>query len=667
CLSGAAYAINLFRLDLFSSLDARNAQPVGFIVIKNNVVQRRLAERILWDRLANESPVYMGDLIRTAELSSATLHIEGLSLDMDENTLIRIQRARDGSGAFEIELSGGALGVSASAGSGSVMLNLMGRQVEAAPGTVLNAAAGDDGVVVQVSEGVALFIEEEQRREVSSGMMISIDAEGRERMEPAAVIISPRPNARYLKSRTEPLNITFAWNRINLDPEQRLRMEIAGDRNFSSVTQVIDNLNVAANVALNSGLWYWRLNYNDAVLSTGYFTITEATGPQLISPVANSLFRFQDDNPQLRFQWSVVEEASEYIVEVSDTPDFRNSRLTMRTAAVFLIDSSLGPGTWYWRVLPVFPSVYEGSAAFSQASFFRIEQDIAQEPIMVLPEPVIVEPEPVIVEPEPEPEPELEPEPQPEPVRVTQPPAPQPPVTQPPAPQPPAPVPVVISLLSPAAGASLEGLTALRQQTVFTWESNREATGTRFILSRNQNPLTGQPVRVINNPGRTIRLDGLEEGVYYWTVEARSPEGLISVAPARQLRVLAIPLLAAPGNLQPLTGYYIGIEQLRSQMSIVFSWSAVQGANAYIFTLYEQTASGRRQIISRAPENRTTWTLEDIGELEPGTYVWQVEAVNRGATNEIEQRGRIGENTFILDVPRPGPVHVEDTGVLYGN
>jgi hypothetical protein len=327
--------------------------------------------------------------------------------------------------------------------------------------------------------------------------------------------------------------------------------------------------------------------------------------------------------------------------------------------------------------MPVFPLIYEGSAAFSPTAFFHIEQleqGSTQELALVLPEPVIVDLEPVIVQPEPviaQPEPvTLQPVPepvvrQPIPEPVVRQPVPEPVVRQP-EPVPP-PVPVVIRLTTPAAGATLPGLTALRQQTVFTWDTDRQATGTHFILSRNQNPMTGQPVSTIYNPGQTVRLDRLEEGVYYWTVEVRSPEGLISVATPRQLRVLAIPLLSAPQNLRPSTGYYIGIEQLRTQRNIVFSWAAVQDANAYIFTLYQQTASGRQVIIDRPPENRTTWTLEDISVLKPGTFIWQIEAVNRGISGAIEQRGRAAENSFILDVPLPGPVRAEDPGILYGN
>jgi hypothetical protein len=636
CLSGAAFLVNLFRLDLFSTLDSMNERPVGTIIVKNNVVQRRMANRVLWDRLAVDSPAYMGDLIRTADISSATLHIDGSSLELGEKTLIRIQRSPNGDGLIQIDLDEGSLGLAA--GAGGLMLNLSGRQVELGPGTILSVSAEGEGVLVQVSKGAAIFIDEGgQRREIAEGTMVAMDADG-ERMEKAALAINPRQNTRYLKSGDEPLKINFAWNRINLDSGDTLRLEIAGDRNFNHIIQVIENLDAAAEAALDAGLWYWRLSSmaSNSIILTERFIVTEASVPALLSPVTDSLFRYQNDLPQLRFQWSEIEGASSYILEVSDTPDFIYPRLRVQTASVFFLDSSLGHGTWYWQVMPVFPSVYEGSAAFSPAAFFRIEQS-AVETALVLPEPlmvleiepvVVLEIEPVIVQPEP-------------------------------------PVPVELRLTSPAAGTSIAGLTALRQQTVFTWDSDRQATGTRFILSRNQNPLAGQPVRTIVNPGRTIRLDRLEPGVYYWTVEARSPEGLISVATPRQLRVLAIPLLSAPGNLRPAGAYRIGIEELKTQSSIAFSWSAVQGANAYIFSLYAETDNGRRQIIQRPPENRTSWTLENISTLGRGTFVWQVEAVNRGASGAIEQRGRTGENTFILDIPRPGPVNVIDPGVLY--
>ena len=539
CLVGAVIGINLFRNDLNRTIDAQNEKPIGTISIKNNNVQRRFMDRVLWDRLAIESPIYMDDIIRVAEQSTATLHINDTQINLNENTLIRIQPPKTEGGTLEIELAQGGMDLVASPGGSSITLNIGGRKVEVGPGTVLNAAASDDGsIMVQVSEGSAIFIEEDgEARELDAGTMIAFDAEGAEKLDPAAVVRLPRHNARYLKIGQDPLPVFFAWNRVNLDEYEPLRLEIAGNRNYTRDFEVIEAPGNEAQAALGAGLWYWRLLYEDAVLADGQITVADASGPELINPIKDRLISYQTDLPQLRFQWSEVANTTNYILEVSDTPDFENPVLRKQPATASFTDSSLGQGTWYWRVAAVFPSVYEGSASFSQTASFHIEQ--TYRPV----EPVW--PEPVVVEEPPQPEPE--------------------PVPQPPPPPPP-----------------------------FT----------------------------------------------------------------------------APLNRQPPTGYRIGVAELRTQRSIEFKWSAVQGANAYIFTLYQQNPGGRRQIVRVGPENRTAWTLENISTLERGTFVWQVEAVNMGQGGVIGRRGRTGENTFTLDVPIPAQPslrieQIDQTGIPY--
>jgi hypothetical protein len=122
-------------------------------------------------------------------------------------------------------------------------------------------------------------------------------------------------------------------------------------------------------------------------------------------------------------------------------------------------------------------------------------------------------------------------------------------------------------------------------------------------------------------------------------------------------------LLAAPLNLQPPEGHRIGIEQLKESNSIVFTWSATQGANAYIFTLYkasQDAIDGRQQIIRVPPVNRRNWTLENLETLGEGTFIWQVEAVNISSTGTIERQGRIAENSFVIDIPRSGMVEINE-------
>jgi hypothetical protein len=172
----------------------------------------------------------------------------------------------------------------------------------------------------------------------------------------------------------------------------------------------------------------------------------------------------------------------------------------------------------------------------------------------------------------------------------------------------------------------------------------------------------------IQNPGRTIRLDRLGEGVWYWNIEARTADGFtVSASSARQFQVLPIPLLPSPENIRPAAGKRYGLEELKSLRNIVFEWKTARGASAYIFTLYQQTENGRRQITGTNPVARTSYILDDLKVLDNGTFIWQVEAVNIGRNGTIEQRGRVVEYSFVMDFPHPEPVQIEDAGILYGN
>jgi hypothetical protein len=383
CISGVTLFINLFRLDLFKTLGNKDEKPIGILVVKHNIVQRRTADRVLWDRPMAESPVYNGDLIHTADLSAATLYIENSSIDLDENTIIRIQRSADDGDVIQIELNGGTLYIATGSGDENFVLNLAGFQVETGPDTVLNASAGSDGIVLKVSEGFAVFSNDDEKRVITSGTMLALDSKGAEITNPAVIVIHFRINAYYLKNGPEPHKINFTWDRVNMEAGEPLRLEIASDRNFVRIVRALENLDTSAEVALNAGLWYWRIIRKDEVLHSGHFTITEATGPQLLSPAMDTLFHFPNQMSRTRFQWTEIEGALSYILEVSETADFINPRLRKETASAFFVDSTLGPGTWYWRVMSVFPSIYEGSSAFSPAFFFRIVyeriDDVVQE------------------------------------------------------------------------------------------------------------------------------------------------------------------------------------------------------------------------------------------------------------------------------------------------
>ena len=109
-------------------------------------------------------------------------------------------------------------------------------------------------------------------------------------------------------------------------------------------------------------------------------------------------------------------------------------------------------------------------------------------------------------------------------------------------------------------------------------------------------------------------------------------------------------LLPFPRNLRPAAGTNFSLEELRSGGKIVFSWQAVQGANAYIFYLYRQTTESKQQLVRANIVYTPQYTIGNTGVRDKkGIFVWRVEAIYIGRSNRIERSGRQAESSFIVN------------------
>ena len=197
CLFIAVLFLDMFRNDLLQTLTLQNVEPIGTVVVRKNTVQRRLGDRVLWDRLAKESPVYIWDLIRVAETSSATLYIDDNSIDLNENTLIRIVPSLDDKGIM-IMLSEGTLSVSAGESSSTPLtLDIGGQVVRPEPRSVLSASVPQVGPVnYKVYESVTQYVRENPVVEI-----------------PRVELISPAVNSVFRYLDNTPV-LTFQWTAI---------------------------------------------------------------------------------------------------------------------------------------------------------------------------------------------------------------------------------------------------------------------------------------------------------------------------------------------------------------------------------------------------------------------------------------------------------------------
>jgi hypothetical protein len=110
----------------------------------------------------------------------------------------------------------------------------------------------------------------------------------------------------------------------------------------------------------------------------------------------------------------------------------------------------------------------------------------------------------------------------------------------------------------------------------------------------------------------------------------------------------------------------IDYDALQQSRTVVFNWNPVEGADAYRFTLFQETASGVRRPVVSSEGTEPSYTLEDLSLLDLGRFVWQVEALDRGTDGTVERRGVPEENSFVVNIPLPDVPRVQDPGVLYG-
>jgi hypothetical protein len=113
-----------------------------------------------------------------------------------------------------------------------------------------------------------------------------------------------------------------------------------------------------------------------------------------------------------------------------------------------------------------------------------------------------------------------------------------------------------------------------------------------------------------------------------------------------------MPLLPEAGGRLPQNGTAITAGEPGGEEPLIFSWDAVPGAGAYLFTLRREDG---KEAVQAGPQAETDYVLGDLSVLGHGAFTWQVEAVYMEG-GRIIRRGKEGRNWFRYEVPLAAPV-----------
>jgi hypothetical protein len=666
----------------------RQAEPIGTITFKYKAAQRRFEDRVLWDRLKTESPVYDGDLIRTAELSEARVAFAvGSTVDLAENSLIQLHE--DGRGA-RIDIAEG--GVNASAGDSALALVSGDRRITLDAGAVVKAGMDGGDFTLRVMEGTASFAGPGETRSVAAGETLALGDDGPLLVREAAAL-SPLPQTRFLNPQPGTYPVLFRWNRAHLPPEAPTRLEIAEDRGFSRIAFREELVADAATVELQPGSYFWRVSPagEGAGPSPNIlpFKILYAPAPVLITPVEGYRYQFRAKKPSVRFQWTEIAEAGSYVLEVADNPGMANPALTQEVRGTSFFYQGLGPGTWRWRVRPVFPASYQGAAGEAAPSSFSIVQSgDLRAPELQLPQDqgtvtVGANGEDIYFSWR------AEAEARSYQIRI--------------AANRNLSNPVIDELARDNFYIYRTGQNALAPGQYYwaVFQTDREGNDSALSLVRSFAALEGGPIQTLvfppdgyvvessklpdtrftwktnlpfqtrfqiaGSPGfSSLLIDEavsggsfqgrvLGEGTWYWRIKARGPDDTVFETPPRSFTTTSP--LAAPQLLEPSsTGWVF----LKEGQPLVFSWTASAGADYYQFKVYHEgdrnnpvyendLAEGTRQSLS-------------MDSYPAGKYRWTVRGFARESSRTVQRTGLLSEGVFsarrlhpvILDYPGDG-------------
>ena len=402
---GIVFNSFMFYGSFFRALTKLNEEPIATISFKYKTAQRKFLEKVVWDRLRENSPVYDGDTIHTSNLAEATIYfIDGNIMELSENTMAQVFLSKDKS--LRAELAGGVAVVDSSGSEHGMTLSSGGTETLLAAGTSVSAktppvksvmefmdrikknagrisGSEQDAVALQVLKGNAT-VRSENKGEISisegEGIVVSRDEE----LKPSLIVTEPAVNAKILYHTQGEAKIPFKWNLSNVSDGSEIRISVSPDKNFSEITAetTIENAS-QAELNLSSGNYYWKASLSGGKEGTaatesqevsGRIKVIQSLSPSLIAPAAGLEYSYRTKVPAVRLIWTESPLASAYKIEISKNADFSSNELELRSSLTSSIVSTLQDGIYYWRVTPFYSVNKEGFTTPSKTGSFTIVQ-----------------------------------------------------------------------------------------------------------------------------------------------------------------------------------------------------------------------------------------------------------------------------------------------------
>ncbi len=359
-------SLALYR-EMTGRIEKNAGDSIGTIVFKKKTAVRKYAEFVIWEDIANNSPVFNYDSIRTYAESAAYIRLNnGAEISLDENTMIVL--VIDDAGV-KINFDQGS--VSAKSGSdrtGTISLNTRDASISMDEGEL--AIRKDDKTTdVNVYSGNAVLESggDEKKIDNTTGAKI---VDGKAEIKKVTILTEyPSNNMVFITSAPRG-KVQLKWKS---DSGDKSVVEVSASPVFDKtiIKESVKGQSYAAGLA--AGDYYWRVSSGGGISAVRKFSILRDSPVEFFYPSHDEKIIVTGDDP-VKFRWSGSEYADNFTFEVATDPGMKNVVTSIMTKISSIAVDKQGAGSFWWRVKRNYPEGFVDLDSMRRPVAFKVER-----------------------------------------------------------------------------------------------------------------------------------------------------------------------------------------------------------------------------------------------------------------------------------------------------
>jgi len=403
------------------------------------------------------------------------------------------------------------------------------------------------------------------------------------RFEPKLILQNPENNSSFYPKGGNAIN--FTWES---DTRGNFLLEVSKSQDFK--TEPIQKETSAFEstiIDLESGTYYWRINYIDidgSILSTSAvnaFTLKDTlNAPKILYPPENDNITLINTK-EIQFSWSKIDAAISYDFALYDGLNrlIKEVKSVSTNAYTFTLPENLKKGAYSWIVSGLGGTKENPIPGKSKKAQFYIEE-------------------------------------------LTQ-------IAKPKA-------------LSPKQNALLNELTISKENGLqLSWSLDSQIESYDIQLAKDE-AFTNKVLDIESSESNT-NAGLLLEGTYFWKLIGKTKNGVKIESDIFTFKVTKTPNLDSVVIESPKNNSRIDMQK---EESLSFKWNKVKGANAYLFRLKERKSG--KVIFELNDYTQTTYVFKNLEKLDTTDFTFTIQALSKSKEGRIEQKSLLSETTFTL-------------------